>query len=778
MRSITENADYLLQAIEWINTQKVNNLSGLREQNIVMGISMGGLVSRYALAKRSKQTGTNSTETKAFFSMDSPHQGANVPLGLQHFLYDLGETKIVRKLGDVSEELKAFYYLINQPSTQQQLIIRVTGSDGNRVNNSFLTEGGIYRSMVDYTAPYPFYAISNGSQCAVPVMQPNSLLLFKDGAVATANWNLLFYNNKYKLSVAIHSLPTFGSSAQICKVEMKRNIRLFWGLVGTGWKVTSNKAPRFAPTNIIPWDGVPGGTKAQVPISQVTNVPNINGSNTWLGNLFRNLSYFYFVNVSSNLQLPFVQKDFTFVPITSALDVQNVTPTIFNQPFNFAVNGLNGSRANKFIAQDFLARNFFNIEHTDFTPRSSKWIYNEMENIAQPPITCVDYCTTNVSFTIFPANCAILCGDVSYKIFSAVQTGTLAGTVPVYTWSLGANNGWLYLGNNAPATISITNDNSIMLTPICGQTQSSLSVNIAANCNNYTASNTVANIAGNPYINGASIVCSATAASNYSITNIPCDATVSWSVSPVGIISLSASSGNTTTATRTSYGNATITAIISSAICGTFTKTFQVSTITRQTNSGTYTQPYNYINPTPFQTYKIFPFMAPGTPIHLEINGNPTFTSFYINNSSATVNWTLLSTNVVRIITYPNSTIVGNVYTTNECGQQVSNTFYMQMGGSGRMAVSTTSNFSISPNPASSYLQISVNKNAQEGKTFEPTFTSVNIYDKMGILKLQNNFKQGTNFATINIAGLINDTYVLKIFDGINWEEHKFLVIK
>ena len=225
MRSITENADYLLQAIDWINNNKQNNANGIREQNVVMGISMGGLVSRYALAKRTKANTAiiNPTETKQLITMDSPHQGANVPLGIQHFLYDFGDAKIVVKIKTVSDELRAFYYANSLPSTQQQLLLRVTGADGGRVNNTFLASNGIYRSMVDYNSPYPFYAISNGSQCANPVMQPNSLIIKKDGEVATANWLLFFYKNKYRLDVQVNSLPAYGIQSQISKVVMERN---------------------------------------------------------------------------------------------------------------------------------------------------------------------------------------------------------------------------------------------------------------------------------------------------------------------------------------------------------------------------------------------------------------------------------------------------------------------------------------------------------------------------------------------------------------------------
>lgn len=293
MRSITENADYLLQAIDWINSQKVNNAVGVREQNVVMGISMGGLVSRYALAKRTKETNSNSTETRQLFTMDSPHQGANVPLGLQHFLYDLGEAKIVMPIKNIADELKAFYYLNDQPSTQQQLILRVTDGNGSQVINSFLANGGIYRTMVDYSAPYQFLAVSNGSQCGVQVMQPGALILQRAGNVATANWiGGYLFRNKYRLSVQINALPAYGTQAQICSVVMERNLRLFLGIIGTGWNTTSNTPPRISPTNTLPWDGVPGGTKdveAGGPLGQNGTFPTIGRENTFVGNLWRGI---------------------------------------------------------------------------------------------------------------------------------------------------------------------------------------------------------------------------------------------------------------------------------------------------------------------------------------------------------------------------------------------------------------------------------------------------------------------------------------------------------
>ena len=399
MRSITENADYLLQAIDWINSQKINNAVGVREQNVVMGISMGGLVSRYALAEKSKQTGTNSTETKLLITMDSPHQGANVPLGMQHFLYDLGEAKIVLPLKKSVEELKAFYDLNAQLATQQQLLWRVTDGNGNRSANTFLAAGGTYRSMVDYTEPYQFLAVSNGSQCGKSIMDPGALILQRSGNIANVRWlgGYLLWN-KYRLEVQLNALPAYGTQTQICKVKMERNIRLFLGAIGTGWKTTSNTSPRISPANTFPWDGIPGGTQNVErggSLSQVGTVPSIGKENSFFGNLWRGVVGSLIVNIDYDIDFPFSQNEFSFVPLTSSLDVQNVTVATFSQQFVYPVNGANGSRSDKYVAQEYLNGDY-NISHTDFTARNSKWIFNEMQNTTQT-YDCEDYCDAGSS---------------------------------------------------------------------------------------------------------------------------------------------------------------------------------------------------------------------------------------------------------------------------------------------------------------------------------------------------------------------------------------------
>lgn len=74
---IQRNAFVLVELINQINALKVGD-----EELVIIGPSMGGLVSRYAL-RYMEQNGIDH-ETRLWLSFDSPHLGANVPIGIQH----------------------------------------------------------------------------------------------------------------------------------------------------------------------------------------------------------------------------------------------------------------------------------------------------------------------------------------------------------------------------------------------------------------------------------------------------------------------------------------------------------------------------------------------------------------------------------------------------------------------------------------------------------------------------------------------------------------------
>lgn len=75
--SMRSNSEVLRRLLTWVNQQKQGN-----QKITLSGVSMGGVIARYTLAKMEKVYCENHNVEK-YFSLDAPHKGANVPLGLQ-----------------------------------------------------------------------------------------------------------------------------------------------------------------------------------------------------------------------------------------------------------------------------------------------------------------------------------------------------------------------------------------------------------------------------------------------------------------------------------------------------------------------------------------------------------------------------------------------------------------------------------------------------------------------------------------------------------------------
>ena len=114
---IQNNGLSVIKVIQYVNTQlKIN---GSNEKTIVMGASMGGLIVRYALRKMELDTCCHNT--RLYVTFDTPHQGANIPPGIQHFVNDLG-----RHINDDAKE--SYEKAINSPAARQMLVYHIESS--------------------------------------------------------------------------------------------------------------------------------------------------------------------------------------------------------------------------------------------------------------------------------------------------------------------------------------------------------------------------------------------------------------------------------------------------------------------------------------------------------------------------------------------------------------------------------------------------------------------------------------------------------------------------
>ncbi len=113
--------------------QKINDEKTSDNELIVAGASMGGLVVRFALTYM-ENNGIDH-QTKLFISVDSPQNGANVPLGLQYMVYyinrDLnGVVSWLHKLEDAKAKI------LDSDAAQQMLLYHYLGTFGNQAKCS------------------------------------------------------------------------------------------------------------------------------------------------------------------------------------------------------------------------------------------------------------------------------------------------------------------------------------------------------------------------------------------------------------------------------------------------------------------------------------------------------------------------------------------------------------------------------------------------------------------------------------------------------------------
>ncbi|WP_055690791.1 esterase/lipase family protein [Streptomyces prasinus] len=121
--SITENADTVIDCIRRALSERVG-----RSKLVVGGFSMGGLITRYALARMERDPALPDHETSLYLSYDTPHQGAWLPVSLQaftHFAADnWGEAPVV------GEYLRQFSGLLNSPAARQMARWHLEKVDG------------------------------------------------------------------------------------------------------------------------------------------------------------------------------------------------------------------------------------------------------------------------------------------------------------------------------------------------------------------------------------------------------------------------------------------------------------------------------------------------------------------------------------------------------------------------------------------------------------------------------------------------------------------------
>ena len=330
---IQRNAMILVELINQINALKVGS-----EQNVVIGPSMGGLISRYAL--RYMEMNSLNHDTRLYISFDAPHLGANVPIGFQHlFNYmaygPLGSTAVQPIVDGLLKSSAAREMLIDQFEGHLQ-----TGSafEFNTSSSSLLPTGcPNYRTAFQTelnTMGFPLttrnVSIANGAGNGSMTGMPDMVVMdhtFNVTASQRAIINLRF-------------TPLANQTNQVSRFRGQQLVFGFWF---TGYESMANsKSPSF--TNGL--DSAPGGK------FDISTLAGATGGNALLTEFFANLNILYF----------------NFIPTLSSMAVSSSTNLYSN---------VNSSATTPFVASSIP---IINENHITLNPENTAFALSEILN--------------------------------------------------------------------------------------------------------------------------------------------------------------------------------------------------------------------------------------------------------------------------------------------------------------------------------------------------------------------------------------------------------------
>jgi hypothetical protein len=309
---IQRNAYILVELINTINSMKVGN-----EENVVIGPSMGGLISRYAL--RYMEQNAMDHETRLYLSFDSPHLGANVPIGIQYlFNYMVnGDPGITAAEPLVSG-------LLNSAAAKQMLIdhfsAHLSGVDEYTQNPSITLPIGAanfrnaFQSEIDamgFPQSTRNVSIVNGSGLGATTGSPGMSLLshtFNTGVVGGFNTQAIINTNFTPVASQTNTVTDFVGQAFI----------FVW------IEVFSYLATAASPSFTDGLDSAPGGQFDLYSFDDGTN-PLIT---EFVANL--NSQYFDFIPTLSALAITETNNWYDLPNVTNG---RSASSTLYNSPF-------------------------------------------------------------------------------------------------------------------------------------------------------------------------------------------------------------------------------------------------------------------------------------------------------------------------------------------------------------------------------------------------------------------------------------------------------------
>lgn len=673
---IQRNAYLLERVIEIVNNRKTT-WGGTRQDNVIIGMSMGGLVARYAL--RDMELNSQDHETRLFISHDTPHWGANIPVGLQAAVQQLGPWQIINPGGgfpfirwrDMIPTVADALDMFNSPAAKQMLIQRYTlfGQSltaDNSVHNAFLNE----LNIMDWPQNSRNIALSNGSCNGSKQFADNStiftlggdrpmqylgslwrslLLTLAGGTGGTANailtgtnpqfnqWAMLWEfplslfstNSSIGLDFKVRAVPSSGAQ-EIYRGDIYSKKKILWAINVKNYFIKCHVSSN---TGMLPLDNAPGGV---YDVNEFDLDPDI---------IVSQLPDFFQGYITSSVLEP----RFCFVPTVSSLAINN--PTIYlTSDICSNINCLISNGVKDYYAS------LQNELHISYTGNSSNWILERQD----AGFNCVRICSADIS------------------------------------------------------------------------------------------------------ISGSSSFC--TTSGTYTIPGLPVGATVTWSATPSGVVTIDSANAAQTTLTKNYDGVFTLKATIENTCASSpvvITKSNIVSGFPH------YGGPNGADVAWPYGNYRYY--------VNLPI-GFPPASSYYWQIPAG---WTILSgqgTNELYLRTGATAGAVEVIVTA--CGISRPTYKWVEVGyGDIQPDFTGPGMYRLSPNPAVSSVTIAA-VNASGASKETASFTAIAVRDVTGVARKQYRYTSGARKAQIDVSDLLPGVYYVEICSSTGVKRMPFIVVR
>jgi hypothetical protein len=663
---------------------------------------MGGVLARYALVNMEDDPDLDH-DTKLYISHDAPHQGANIPIGIQYFARHIANEFIDTPAGGAeisagdggSASIEEINNLFNQPGTQQLLSTYVDSS--LNIDNDEFDDWQTELRSKGYPSQTRNIAISNGSFCGHPQDYDYNASLFKVDGKANSGLIVdilgLFFGvyddialavlfeepalllgilpggNEYDINFNSKALPQANSSANVYNGSIKYTKTILWFIPITT-TITELSADAYANLS---FDVYPGGRNeffdSLDDIIYFDDIDYGDDDEADYTQFQADMLNFF----AGSTEINFENEDtFGFIPSVSALDVGGGDSSLEDDDYFKVYSAANPPTGDLNILFDnytsTINGNGQNERHISFNTRNGDWLATELDSI--------------------PGNEDI--SDCLYKCDGSMQ--------------------------------------------------------------------------------GPSAVCST---SNFSITGQT--DFVSWTIEPsnAGTINVSPTNPNNISLTRNTnfYGNAVLTAFVTTEKCGSGEITKDVEMGIPTTSQYVTMNGPNNLNPGQTGTYS--------------------YNTSYFNNASS-FDWVLFSNilpnaqqyfdlNIVSNGTFlvtPDFDVPGGDYIIharieNACGfYTVSKTISVEEGDGTPVLYSNSYLYKIYPNPSSSYFNVGL------VDSDEQPVNSNGIYGELLDLNglFVRNININNNQAQVDASNLIQGVYILRIhYDG-QIESHQVII--